>query len=68
MHDRIKNGANLLDEHVFQFDFLNDEFKKLPKPLQDIINNPEKREKLVVFINSPYAEASSYGRGKHTSK
>jgi hypothetical protein len=61
MHDRIKNGANLLDDHVFQFDFLNDDFFKLPKPLQDIINNPEKRKKLVVYINPPYAEASSYG-------
>jgi len=61
MHDRIKNGANLLDDHVFQFDFLNDDFSKLPKPLQDIINNPEKRKKLVVYINPPYAEASSYG-------
>ncbi len=58
MHDRIKNGANLLDDHVFQFDFLNDEFTKLPKPLQDIINNPKKRKKLVIYINPPYAEAS----------
>ena len=56
MHDRIKNGANLLDNHVFQFDFLNDDFSRLPKPLQDIINNPEKRKKLVVYINPPYAE------------
>jgi hypothetical protein len=30
-------------------------------PLQDIINNPEKRKKLVVYINPPYAEATSYG-------
>lgn len=59
MHDRIKNGANLLDDHVFQFDFLNDEFTKLPKPLQDIINDPEKRKKLVVYINPPYAEATT---------
>jgi predicted RNA methylase len=59
MHDRIKNGANLLDDHVFQFDFLNDDFSKLPSPLQDIINNPEKRKKLVVYINPPYAEVSS---------
>jgi hypothetical protein len=56
MHDRIKNGANLLDYHVFQFDFLNDDFSKLPKPLQEIISNPEKRKKLVVYINPPYAE------------
>lgn len=59
MHDRIKNGANLLDDHVFQFDFLNDDFSKLPLPLQSIINNPEKRKKLVVYINPPYAEAAS---------
>jgi len=26
MKDRIKNGANLLEDHVFQFDFLNDDF------------------------------------------
>ena len=57
MKDRIKNGANLLEDHVFQFDFLNDEFDKLPKPLFDIINNPEKRKKLVIYINPPYAES-----------
>ena len=59
MKDRIKNGANLLESHVFQFDFLNDEFTKLPQPLQDIINDPEKRKKLVIYINPPYAEAGN---------
>ena len=59
MKDRIKNGANLLEDHVFQFDFLNDEFTKLPKALQAIINDPEKRKKLVVYINPPYAEADN---------
>jgi len=72
MHDRIKNGANLLHDHVFQFDFLNDDFGKLPRPLQDIINNPEKRKKLVVYINPPYAEGDNVrGIGRkdvHTSK
>jgi hypothetical protein len=58
MRDRIKNGANLLEDHVFQFDFLNDDFTKLPKPLQDIINDPKKRKKLVIYINPPYAETS----------
>ncbi len=57
MKERIKNGANLLESHVFQFDFLNDEFTKLPQPLQDIINDPEKRKRLVVYINPPYVEA-----------
>ena len=59
IHDRIKNGANLLADHVFKFDFLNDEFTKLPKGLQDIINNEKKRKKLIVYINPPYAEATS---------
>lgn len=59
MHDRISNGANLLESHVFQFDFLNDPFTKLPQPLQDIINDPEKRKKLVIYINPPYAEAGN---------
>jgi len=71
MKDRIKNGANLLEDHVFQFDFLNDDFSKLPKPLQEIINNPEERKKLVIYINPPYAEASSratvVGKGENKS-
>ena len=59
MHDRISNGANLLEGHVFQFDFLNDDFSKLPKSLQDIINNPKERKKLIIYINPPYAEATN---------
>ncbi|TAF60517.1 MAG: hypothetical protein EAZ57_07350 [Cytophagales bacterium] len=59
MHERIEHGANLLESHVFQFDFLNDDFSKLPQGLQDIINNPKKRKKLVIYINPPYAEATS---------
>ena len=59
MHERIDHGANLLKNHVFQFDFLNDDFTKLPQSLQDIINDPEKRKKLVIYINPPYAEATS---------
>ena len=72
MKDRIKNGANLLESHVFQFDFLNDEFTKLPQPLQDIINDPEKRKKLVIYINPPYVEATNArtptGRGENRSE
>jgi hypothetical protein len=68
MEDRIEtmnnnsvdgNGSNLLNDHVFQFDFLNDSFDKLPKTLQEIINNPKKRKKLVIYINPPYKEASN---------
>ena len=58
VHERIDHGANLLKNHVFQFDFLNDDFTKLPQSLQDIINDEEKRKKLVIYINPPYAEAS----------
>jgi len=70
--DKEKGGANLLESHVFQFDFLNDQLldeidkngnvtkkSKLPKSLQDIIRDPEKRRKLVIYINPPYAEAAN---------
>jgi len=65
MHERIDHGANLLKNNVFQFDFLNDEFLpiskggKLPDNLYNIISNQEKRRKLVIYINPPYAEATS---------
>lgn len=62
MYDRIKNNANLLESHVFQFDFLNDDFSKLPESLQSIIYNQEKRKRLIIFINPPYAEVSSMGK------
>ncbi len=86
MKERIKNGANLLESHVFQFDFLNDEFLpnddtvetsqcgvsthgKLPPDLYKIISDPEKRTKLVIYINPPYAEAGNkkqlQGNGKN---
>ena len=68
MRDRIRNGANLLDSHVFQFDFLNDPFTKLPQPLQDIINDPHKRKKLVIYINPPYAEAGDAKQLSNTGK
>lgn len=65
IHERIEHGANLLKNNVFQFDFLNDEFLpiskggKMPDNLHNIINNKEKREKLIIYINPPYAEATS---------
>jgi len=59
MQDRIEQGAILLQNHVFQFDFLNDDFSKLPQGLQDILNDEKKRKKLIIFINPPYAEVSS---------
>jgi hypothetical protein len=65
MHERIEHGANLLKNHVFQFDFLNDEFipqkegGKMPDSLYEIISDEEKRKKLVIYINPPYAEAGN---------
>ncbi len=70
--ERIKNGAKLLENHVFQFDFLNDDFKKAPKSLQEILNDKEKRKKLIIYINPPYAEAGNKakmsGTGEHKAK
>lgn len=61
MYDRIDNGANLLKSHVFQFDFLNDDFDsdKVPADLKNILSDPKKRKKLVIYINPPYAEATT---------
>lgn len=56
---KAEEKLNLLENHIFQFDFLNDDFSKLPQSLQDILNDEEKRQKLIIFINPPYAEASS---------
>lgn len=71
MHDAIDGGRlNLLKNNVFQFDFLNDGYvekdgqvisdlencEKIPESLRKIISDPEKRKKLVVYQNCPYAE------------
>lgn len=69
MIDRIKNGWSMFEDHIFQFDFLNDEFipqskgGKMPDALYGIITDEEKRKKLVIYINPPYAEAGT-GTGK----
>ncbi len=68
MHDRTEHGANLLDSHIFQFDFLNDDFSKLPQGLQDIINDEKKRKKLVIYINPPYAESGDIKQRTGTGK
>ncbi|MBD5166142.1 hypothetical protein [Helicobacter sp.] len=70
----------LLQNHIFQFDFLNDSLldkpcerhkdkldstckdcqaSKLPKSLQEILKEETRRRKLIIFINPPYAEATS---------
>ena len=68
MRDRIKNGANLLDKHIFQFDFLNDDFSKLPTNLQNIIKDKNERKKLIIYINPPYAEAGTASTVTATGK
>jgi len=62
------NDAMFLEEHCFQFDFLNDEFDKLPSQLKKIIDDPEKRKKLIIYINPPYAEATSTATKLGTKK
>ncbi|GAA6970909.1 hypothetical protein AOH369_14900 [Helicobacter pylori] len=68
------NKLNLLENHVFQFDFLNDDFfgEKVPKSLQEILKDKEKRKKLIIYINPPYAEAGNKakmsGTGEHKAK
>ncbi len=59
MKERINNGANLLENHIFKFDFLNDDFSLLPEGLKKIIDDENKRKKLLIYINPPYAEAAS---------
>ena len=58
-----KDTSKMIDNHVFQFDFLNDDFnsEKVPSDLKKVLADPEKRKKLVIYINPPYAEPSSYG-------
>ncbi|GAA7557715.1 hypothetical protein MMM136_14320 [Helicobacter pylori] len=63
-----KNHLKLLENHIFQFDFLNDDFSsdKMPKSLQEILK--EKRKKLIIYINPPYAEATSAKTPSGTGK
>ena len=69
--ERIANQTlpSLMTSHVFQFDFLNDDFVSLPKELLHIIKTPSLRKKLVIYINPPYAEAADKktvtGRGQN---
>jgi len=54
------NTLPLLDSHIFQFDFLNDEFssEKLPADLLEVLNDEQERKKLIIYINPPYAEVA----------
>lgn len=59
MKERNGKDFELIDDNIFQFDFLNDSFDKCPQELQDIIKDEEKRKKLIIYINPPYAEAAN---------
>ena len=67
---RLRSGTGMFRNHIFKFDFLNDDFSKLPRELKRVID--EKPEKLIIYINPPYAEAAStatqMGTGKNKSK
>lgn len=64
----MKENKRLMPSHVFQFDFLNDDFDKLPKKLKEIIDDPEKRKKLVIYINPPYGECGRAKSGESKNK
>lgn len=56
--------------NIFKFDFLNDSFIRqseggqVPDGLMDILEDEEKRKKLVVLINPPYAEGGNQNKKK----
>lgn len=62
MIERAESGWNMPIDHIFKFDFLNDDFSTCPQELRSIIADPQKRKKLVIYINPPYAEVSSVGK------
>ena len=74
MRQRVQNERRfpIFERHIFQFDFLNDDFSKLPQALQEIINDENKRQRLIIFINPPYGEVgnpkSAKGKGKNKDK
>ena len=74
MRERAAHGANLLPAFIFQFDFLNDPFipqsqgGKLPDELYGIITHEEKRKRLVIYINPPYAEVGNKKQIANTGK
>ena len=68
----MKDIKFMPDATVFQFDFLNDDWKakkdggKLPDSLYEIIKTTP--EKLIVYINPPYKEATSSKQTTKTGK
>src|SRR5574344_1021281 len=65
--DTMKRSGYFINDNVFQYDYLNDDIdalgnidynitKKVPQPLRDAIRDGKK---ILVYINPPYAEATS---------
>lgn len=67
----MRQNSNLFENQIFQFDFLNDDFKpvrdggKMPDRLYDIIQNPEEQQKLIIYINPPYAEGDTHTKNRN---
>lgn len=70
----MRQNSNLFENQVFQFDFLNDDFKpvrdggKMPDRLYDIIQDPEEQKKLIIYINPPYGECGRAHKGEAENK
>lgn len=55
MHSLIDGGVLPLEHsNVFQFDFLNGSFDELPSGLREVVMDPVKRKRLIVYMNPPY--------------
>lgn len=61
----MRQNSNLFENQIFQFDFLNDDFKpvrdggKMPDRLYDIIQDSDEQKKLIIYINPPYSETDN---------
>lgn len=69
--DIIKSTKTCVGSTVFQYDYLNDDIKddgsidyritgKMPQTLIDVIRGQDRKKKLLVLINPPYAEATNF--------
>ena len=56
--ETIRKRFDIPKNNAFQFDFLNDSFDNLPLDLQEIIKDPVKSSKLLIYINPPYGQPS----------
>ena len=70
----MRQNSKLFKNQIFQFDFLNDDFKpvrdggKMPDRLYDIIQDPDEQKKLIIYINPPYGECGRAHSGEKENK